>query len=123
MIIVRIILNVLPHKQLELTQTLVSLIEPVGREKGCKSCSVFCDIQDDERFCLIQEWKTREALELHIKSHRFGVLLGTKPLLREPLNIRIYTVSHLQGMEAIKTIRTKGVSYDQYIVNLSKISG
>ena len=119
MIVVRIILNAIADKQLEITQTLVSLIKPVGREKGCKCCSVFCDLLDRNRFCLIQEWQTSEDLDLHIKSHRFGVLLGTKPLLSKPLNIRIYNVSHLQGMEAIEAVRTKGVPYDEYIVNVS----
>lgn len=119
MIVVRIILNVLPDKQLEVTQTLISLIEPVCREKGCKDCSVLCDIQDKNHLCLIQEWQTREDLDLHIKSHRFGVLLGTKPLLSKPLNIQIYTVSHLQGMAAIEAVRTQGVPYDEYIANVS----
>ena len=119
MIVVKIILNVLADKQLEITQTLVSLIEPVGREKGCKGCSVFCDIQDKNCFCLIEEWQTSEDLDLHIKSNRFGVLLGIKPLLSKPLNIQIYTVSHLQGMEAINEVRTNGVTYDEYIVNVS----
>lgn len=119
MIVVRIILNVLADKQLEITQTLVSLIEPVGREKGCKGCSVFCDIQDKNRLCMIEDWQTREDLDLHLKSQRFGVLLGTKPLLSKPLNIQIYTVSHLQGMGAIDMVRTKGVPYDEYLVNVS----
>ena len=119
MIVIKIILNVLANKQLEITQTLVSLIEPVGREKGCKGCSVFCDIQDRNRFCMIQEWQTSEDLNLHIKSHKFRVLLGTKFLLSEPLDIRIYTVSHLQGMTAIDEVRTNGVPYDEYIVNVS----
>ena len=119
MIVVKIILNVLADKQLEITQTLVSLIEPVTREKGCKGCSVFSDIQDKNRLCLIEEWQTREDLDLHIKSNRFGVLLGIKPLLSTPLNIQIYTVSHLQGMATIEAVRTQGVQYDEYIVNVS----
>ena len=118
MIAVKIILEVLPEKQLEITQTLISLIKPVDREKGCEGCSVFCDIQNRNRFCMIQEWQTSEDLNLHIKSHRFGVLLGTKPLLGKPLNILIYTVTHLQGMAAIDEVRTNGVTYDQYIANL-----
>jgi len=120
MIIVRINLNAIADKQLEVNQTLLSLIGPVSRETGCKSYSVFCDIQDRNRFCLIEEWQTREDLNLHIKSHRFGVLLGTKPLLSEPLNIMIYTVSHLQGMAAIDAVRTQGVPYDEYIANLNR---
>lgn len=119
MIVVKIILNVLADKQLEITQTLLSLIDPVGREKGCKGYSVFCDILDRNCFCLIEEWETREDLDLHIKSNRFGVLLGTKILLSEPLNIQIYTISHLQGIEAVEAVRAKGVPYDEYIVNLS----
>ncbi|ACN13497.1 conserved hypothetical protein [Desulforapulum autotrophicum HRM2] len=107
MIIVRIILNALEDKQLELKQTLLSLIKFVGSETGCKSYSVFCDLHDKNCFCLIEEWETREDLDRHIKSHRFGVLLGTKTLLRKPLNVDIYSVSHLQGMEVIEAVRTK----------------
>jgi quinol monooxygenase YgiN len=119
MIVVRIILDVISEKQLELTQTLLSLIGPVGQETGCKSYSVFCDIQDRNRFCLFEEWKTSEDLDRHIKSHRFGVLLGTKTLLRKPINIRISTISHVQGMEAIEKIRNKEGAYNEHIVNLS----
>ncbi len=119
MIVVRITLNVIADKQLELTQTLLSLIDPVGKEIGCKSYSVFCDIHDRNRFCLMEEWETRENLDQHIKSHRFGVLLGTKTLLREPLNISIFAVSNLQGMEAIEAVRTKGTLYNEDIINLS----
>jgi quinol monooxygenase YgiN len=87
MIIVRITMNVLPEKYLEFTQTLLSLIEPSGKEAGCLNYAVFCDIEDKNRFNLLEEWKTREALDHHIMSHRFGVLLGTKALLCEPLQM------------------------------------
>jgi quinol monooxygenase YgiN len=107
MIVVRITMNAFEDKHLEVTQTLLSMIEPVGREKGCRSYRVFCDINDKNRFYLIEEWQTREDLDQHIKSSRFGVLLGTKALLREPLDIRINTISHLRGMESIKAIRAK----------------
>lgn len=119
MIVVRITLKALADKHLEVTQTLLSMIEPVGMEKGCKNYSIFCDIQDKNNFSLLEEWETREDLDHHIRSCRFGVLLGIKTLLREPLDIRIYTLSHPQGMEAIEAIRVKGVPYDEHIVNLS----
>ena len=107
MIIVRITMNVLPEKYLEFTQTLLSLIEPSGKEAGCLNYAVFCDIEDKNRFNLLEEWKTREALDHHIMSHRFGVLLGTKTLLCKPLRIKIYTVSQSEGMEAIHATRDK----------------
>ncbi len=112
MIVVRITMNALADKHLEVTQTLLSLIEPVGKEKGCKNYNIFCDIHDKNHFCLIEEWETRENLDHHIQSCRFGVLLGIKPLLQEPLNIMIYTMSPPQGMEAIEAVRAKEVTYD-----------
>ena len=107
MIIVRITMNVLPEKQLEVTQTLLSMIEPTGRETGCLSYAVFCDIEDKNLFSLLGEWDSREHLDHHIRSHRFGVLLGTKSLLCEPLKIEINTVSHSEGLEAVYAVRSK----------------
>lgn len=105
MIFVRITLTVLPEKQLEFTQTLLSMIEPTGREAGCLGYAVFWDIEDKNRFNLLEEWATREDMDQHIRSHRFGVLLGTKTLLCEPPEIQIHTVSQSEGMEAIHAAR------------------
>jgi quinol monooxygenase YgiN len=107
MIIVRITMNVLPEKQLEVMQTLLSMIEPTGKEAGCLSYAVFCDIEDESLFSLLEEWETREDLDHHIMSQRFGVLLGTKTLLCEPPKIQIHTVSQSEGMEAIHAARNK----------------
>ena len=107
MIIVRITMNVLPEKQLEVTQTLLSMIDPTGKETGCLSYAVFCDIEDKNLFNLLEEWETREDLEHHLKSHRFGVLLGSKTLLCESPKIQIHTVSQSEGMEAIHAARDK----------------
>jgi len=108
MIIVRITMNVLPEKQLEVMQTLSSMIEPTGKEAGCLSYAVYCDIEDKSLLSLLEEWETREDLDHHIRSHRFGVLLGTKTLLCEPPKIQIHTVSQSEGMEAIHAARDTG---------------
>jgi len=100
-------MNVLPEKQLEVMQTLLSMIEPTGKEAGCLSYVVFCDIEDKSLFSLLEEWETRKDLDHHIKSHRFGVLLGIKTLLCEPPKIQIHTISQSEGMEAIDAARVK----------------
>jgi quinol monooxygenase YgiN len=107
MIVVRIIMNVLPEKQKEVMQTLLSMIEPPGKDSGYLSYGIFCDIENKNVFNLISEWKTREDLNDHIKSYRFSVLLGTKSLLSEPPQILIHTVSDSEGMEAIDAVRSK----------------
>ena len=105
MVVVRITMNVLPEKQLEVTQTLLSMIEPTGKEAGCLSYAVLCDIEEKNRFNLLGEWETREDMDHHIRSYRFGVLLGTKALLSEPPKIQIHTVSKSEGVETIHAAR------------------
>ena len=98
-------MNAIPSKQLEMTQTFLSMIEPTENEAGCIGYGVFCDIKDKNRFCLLEEWKTREALDQYIASHQFSILLGIKALLCEPMDIQIFTVSHSEGMDAVYSIR------------------
>ena len=114
MIIIKITMNVIPGKQLEMMQTLISMIEPTVKQTvkqtGCISYSIFCDIEDKNRFCLLEEWKTREELDQHIASRQFSILLGTKALCREPPDIQIHTVSHSEGMDAIHVARGKNAT-------------
>lgn len=109
MIVVRIIMNVLPEKQKEVMQTLLSMVESPVKDSRYLSFGIFCDIEDKNVFNLISEWETREDLDHHIKSYRFSVLLGTKSLLCEPPQVEIHTVSHSEGMEAIDAVRGKRI--------------
>jgi len=107
MIVGRMIMNVLPEKHKEVMQTLLSIIESSGKDSRYLSYGIFYDIENNNVFNLISEWKTRKDLDDHMKSYRFSVLLGTKSLLCEPLQIGIHTVSHSEGMEAIDAVRSK----------------
>jgi quinol monooxygenase YgiN len=106
-IMVRIAMNALPEKQKEVMQTLLSMIASTGKERGCLSHHVLRDIEDENSFSLIDEWETREDLDQHIRSAKFGVLLGTKSLLCEPPNIQIHTVSNSEKMAVVNAARAK----------------
>jgi quinol monooxygenase YgiN len=111
MIILRINMHVLPKNQKEVSQTLLSMIEPMGKEKGCLCCDVFCDMEDENILSLIEEWETREDLDRYIATKRFRVLLGAESLLNEPLEIQIHTVSRSEGIEAVNAARGKTTSF------------
>lgn len=98
-------MNVLPEKQKEVLQTLLSLVDPMTKEKGCLSYCIFADIEDEDVFNAISEWETRQHLDRHLKSDRFSVLIGTKSLLRKPLKIQIITAAHVEGIEAVNLVR------------------
>ena len=105
--VIRTIMNVRPEKQKEVLQTLVSMVAPPGNEKGCLSYGIYRDIEDNHVFNLISEWETRHYLDQYMQSERFSVLLGTKSLLSEPMEIQIFSVADAEGMEAVNTVRKK----------------
>ncbi|MFZ0482105.1 MAG: antibiotic biosynthesis monooxygenase [Desulfobacterales bacterium] len=107
MIIAKTIMNALPEKRKEVFQTLLSMIEVLRQEKGCRSCQVFQDIEDENVFSVVQKWETREDLEHHMRSDRFSVLLGANILLKEQQNIQIHTVLHTEGNGIVNAVRGK----------------
>ena len=76
MIILTVRMHAFPEKQKEVMQTLLSMIEPTGKEKGCLSHDVFCDIEDKNAFTMLEAWENREYLEHHLRSNRFGVAVS-----------------------------------------------
>ena len=108
MIVVRIAMNVLPEKQKELVQTILSMIGPMEKEAGCLSYALFCNVQDKNLLNLLEEWQSRKDLDRHLKSEMFSVLLGTKSLLCDRPQIQIHTVSHSEGMESVNATRGIG---------------
>jgi len=107
MIIAKTIMNALPEKRKEVFQTLLSMIEVLRQEKGCRSCQVFQDIEDENVFSMVQKWETREDLEHHMRSDRFSVLVGANILLKEQQNIKIHTVLHTEGNGIVNAVRGK----------------
>ena len=108
MIVVRIAMNVLPEKQKELVQTILSMIGPLEKEAGCLSCALFCNVEDKNLLNLFEEWQTRKDLDRHLRSEMFSVLLGTKSLLCDPSQIQIHTVSHSERTESVNATRGIG---------------
>jgi quinol monooxygenase YgiN len=105
MIIIRITMEALPEKQKEVVQTILSLVASVEKEAGCLSYALFCEMKEKNLLCVIEEWESREKLDNYLKSDLFGVLLGTKSLLRQAHSIQIHTVRKTEGMEAVTAVR------------------
>jgi quinol monooxygenase YgiN len=107
-------MNVLPEKQKEVVQTLLSLITPMKKEAGCLSYRLLYDMTDKNLLCVLQDWESREKLDNYLKSDIFGVLLGTKSLLNQTYGIQIYTVRKTEGMEAVIDVREIKKQIDSY---------
>ncbi|MCK8603428.1 antibiotic biosynthesis monooxygenase [Syntrophobacteraceae bacterium DRH4] len=83
---------------MELQQTLLALIKPTRNEKGCLGHHVFRDIEHENYFTLLLQWVNREALDKHLCSERFAVLMGARSLLIRPPEIIVNTVSESSAL-------------------------
>ena len=97
MILVVTQMEVLSEKRMELSQTIASLSGSVRMKKGCQRCEFFRSIEDEDRFCLVEEWDTQENLAVYAKSRLFKVLRGAMHLLKEPYERKIGTIFHPEG--------------------------
>ena len=107
MILAIIEMTARPAKRKELLQTLHAVLQEIRKEKGCIKCSVCRDIEAENCFRLIEEWKTNKHIDNHLRSEIFTVLLGAKNLMSDPLEIKFYAVSLATGMEAVKAAQGK----------------
>ena len=93
------------NKFLEVKQTLQDMNSFSKDEVNSVRYKIYCELEDKNSFIMLGEWKTRESLSQYIFSNKFSVLLGTKALLSEPLDIQIFTVSSSEGMDTVHSIR------------------
>ena len=105
MIIVIIKLDARPEKWFELKQSLLAMIEPTKKEKGCLSHDIFQNIENDNDFSLIQMWRTRDDWDNYLRSDLFTVLIGTRYLLSRPSELSVNDVTHASEWEDAEALR------------------
>ena len=103
MSILTITLKVLPEKREEFLQSVHMLHKEIKNEKGFNSSSLFQDVDDDNRFNIVEEWETQDDLDNHLQSKLHKVLLGAVKVLCEQHEIHSNFLPHQSGRQVLKT--------------------
>jgi quinol monooxygenase YgiN len=98
-------LTVSNEKRKEVLQTIMEILDPIRREKGCISCNCYVDVESENTFFFKAEWRTGADLDTHLRSAHFGVLIGAMRLLSQDPEIRFNTIASTVGAEAINAAR------------------
>jgi quinol monooxygenase YgiN len=117
MITFTIIADINLENQREFIQTAELVMKKTRKEKGCMSCNLVKDTENQKVFLLMAEWKTREDLLRHICSDGFGALSGALDLLSNRTETKINSISSTQGIEMSTKIR------DQHKSTKKEIAG
>lgn len=93
-----------PQKRSDFLATMRGMLEPVRVERGCLSYRLYEDIEYSNTFVLVEEWKTQQDVESHIRTDNQRRLLALMDLMSEQPELQFNTVSHTAGMELIKNV-------------------
>ena len=89
----------------EIVRVLRSLIEPTRVEKGCKSCGLYKDLHDPNIIIWIEDWKTQDDLERHVRSPQYKKILAAFDMSDAQPDMRFDTVVETKGMQLIAEAR------------------
>jgi quinol monooxygenase YgiN len=89
-------------------EVLESLKCQLAANVDCLGCSVAVETDEAGAVCYTEEWRTREALDRHLRSSLYGRVLEAMEFSRLPPVVLFYEVKDVGGLELIELARTSG---------------
>jgi quinol monooxygenase YgiN len=96
-----------PGKIQELYQTLQALLPTIRKEKGCRECRIYRDVEDGEVFFVSVHWEAQANLEHYMRSASGIALLGAIDLLSETARVQTGRDASWEGIDTLKKMRKK----------------
>jgi quinol monooxygenase YgiN len=88
-----------PTKRAEILDVLRCLKGPTEVSRGCVSCRLFGDEEDERVLIYRVRWESLDALEVHLRSDRFRTLLPYIEMSPEPPEVEFTTIEVFGGIE------------------------
>ena len=100
-------ISVRPENRKELCLTVASLLNPIRQEPGCNAYKFYGEAGDENSFLLIGEWQTADALNQHLESNNFAVLMGSIMLLAKVATADFKLMKEFSGRRLPHSIRSE----------------
>lgn len=88
----------------EAAAVLRSLVGPVRAEPGCSATRLCRDTKDGYGLTWVEEWRSVEDFEQHLRAKAFRQILAVIELAAEPPAVEIDNVTSRRGFELIEEI-------------------
>jgi quinol monooxygenase YgiN len=98
----------LPERRAEVLEVFQAIQGPVLAQPGCAACHIYEEQGPEPAVVLIESWETQEALERHLRSEAYRLILGAIELSDGQPDIRFDHVSASEGLELIQRMRNPG---------------
>ena len=98
-------LNVKPEKRTELLQTVHALVADIRKKAGCLKSQFYQNCENENELLLMEVWENRTALDDHLHSESFTVLMGAGSLLEMSPEFELHTISHSSELINLNALR------------------
>jgi quinol monooxygenase YgiN len=85
-------------------QVLRSLKGPVRSQPGCAQTLLMQDVHDDSVITWVSRWRSRDALDQHLRSTHFRRLMAVMELAAEAPDVVFEDGSELRGLDLIHEV-------------------
>ncbi len=79
--------GVKPYKSDEFVSSIHSCLPGIRRQSGCLGCGLYQDSENENTYILVAEWKTHQAMQEHLQTNEFQVLIGAARVLGDTFEI------------------------------------
>ncbi len=91
MITASITLHGRPEKRTEVLQTIKGIVKELNKNTKCRGARIYKDVDDEDTLFFVEDWSSEDDLNDYFCSRLFKVLLGINPLLKDQLEITLFT--------------------------------
>ena len=76
----------------------------------CLECIIAVEAGGNGQVCYMEQWRSREALDRHLRSPLYGRVLEAMELSRTKPEMAFYKVSKLGGLELVGKVRVSTIT-------------
>jgi quinol monooxygenase YgiN len=85
------------YKADEFIESMCDLLPGFRKEKECLGYSLFRDIEKENTYSVVGEWKTHKGMEKHFQTKNFEVFIGAAKVLGDAFEMNITEVKQKGG--------------------------
>lgn len=94
-----------PGNEHRVIDVLDSLKGPISAVADCLACSITVETDGTGAVCYSDQWRTREALDKHLRSALFSRLLEAMECSHQSPDIAFYDVTEVGGLKLVEQAR------------------
>jgi quinol monooxygenase YgiN len=101
-----------PGDESKIIDVLDSMQGVISIKADCQGCLLTVEAITSKSICYMERWRTREALDRHLRSTLYCRVMEAMELSRLPPKVEFYEITGIGGLDLIEHVRLKPVTMD-----------